>query len=81
MFADQHMRTTLDIDEDILLAAKDYARQRGTSIGRAISEIARKGLEPKARIRERNGVPLFSTKKEMPVITLDLVNRLRDEGP
>lgn len=38
------MRTTLDIDEDVLLAAKALARRRRQTAGAVISELARKGL-------------------------------------
>lgn len=38
------MRTTLDIDEDILAAAKDLARAEGRTMGQIISELARRGL-------------------------------------
>ena len=37
------MRTTLDIDDDVLQAAKDRARHQGTSAGRIISDLARAG--------------------------------------
>ncbi len=38
------MRTTLDIDETVLAAARSLARTEGTSIGAAVSELARRGL-------------------------------------
>lgn len=38
------MRTTLDIDEDVLAAAKELARAEGRTIGEVISDLARKGL-------------------------------------
>jgi len=38
------MRTTLDIDEDILAAAKELARQKGITAGKVLSNLARKGL-------------------------------------
>ncbi len=38
------MRTTLDLEEDVLLAAKDIARRRGVSIGKAVSDLARQAL-------------------------------------
>lgn len=38
------MRTTINLDDDVLLAAWDLARRDGTSIGAVISELARKGL-------------------------------------
>ena len=38
------MRTTLDIDDDILSAAKELARAEGKTAGQVISDLARKGL-------------------------------------
>jgi hypothetical protein len=38
------MRTTLDIDADILAAAKDLAKAEGLTMGQMISELARRGL-------------------------------------
>ena len=75
------MRTTLDIDEDVLLAAKKLAQQRGTSAGKVVSELARKGLQRPGTLRKRNGVPLFPARRGAAVVTLELVNRLRDESP
>lgn len=74
------MRTTLDIDEDVLEAAKEIAANRAVSAGRVLSELARKGLEPPRAARVRNGVPLMPRRaKGSPRPTLALVNRLRDE--
>ena len=38
------MRTTLDIDEEVLRADKELARQQGRSIGQVLSDLARQGL-------------------------------------
>jgi len=38
------MRTTLDIDDDILQAAKELARLERKTAGQVLSELARKGL-------------------------------------
>ncbi|MDR2853119.1 MAG: hypothetical protein LBV61_08745 [Burkholderiaceae bacterium] len=38
------MRTTLDIDEDILLAAREHASRERRSIGAVISRLARESL-------------------------------------
>lgn len=78
---DPAMRTTLDIDDDILLAAKKLAQQRGIPAGKALSELARNGLPREHAPRTRNGVPLFPTRPGAAVVTLELVNRLRDEAP
>lgn len=38
------MRTTLDIDDDLLAAAKELARRERKSTGRVVSELVRKAL-------------------------------------
>jgi hypothetical protein len=38
------VRTTLDIDDDVLQAAKDLARRERTTAGKMISRLARKAL-------------------------------------
>ena len=75
------MRTTLDIDNDVLTAAKELARQEGKSAGAVISELARKGLTGQESLKRapksRNGVPVLPRRKE--VITIEKVRRLLDE--
>lgn len=76
------MRTTLDIDDDVLQAAKEIAANRGSTMGKVISELVRKGLRPKPWVRVRNGVPLLGPRgPNDPILTMEFVNRLRDEGP
>jgi hypothetical protein len=77
---DANVRTTLDIDDDVLEAAKEIAANREVSAGRVLSELARRALEPSRAPRERNGVPLLPRRpKGSRRPTLELVNRLRDE--
>ena len=75
------MRTTLDLDEDVLLAAKEIARRRGVSIGKTLSDLARQALLVQDGATTRNGVPLFPLRPEARVVTLELVNQLHDEAP
>ena len=75
------MRTTLDIEEDVLLAAKEIARQRGTTVGRVLSELARQSLTRKSPVSKKNDLPLFPVRPDAGIITLELVNQLRDETP
>lgn len=80
MYDAVRMRTTLNIDDDILQVAKELAANRGTSAGRVLSDLARRALEPKEALRVRNGVPLMPHRpsgSQRP--TMELVNRLRDE--
>ena len=78
------MRTTITIDDDVLLAAKDLARRDGSSIGAVISELARKGLHgpPVDAAPESDGFCGFRLlpKRGKPV-TNELIDRLREDGP
>jgi hypothetical protein len=74
------MRTTLDIESDVLQAAKEIAEHRGLTAGQVVSELLRKALAPApTSARVRNGVPLLSRRAGAPVMTTKLVNELRDE--
>jgi hypothetical protein len=76
------MRTTLAIVDDILVAAKAIARQQGKSLGVVVSELARNALRrPVVAASERNGLPLLPVRDHGQVVTLELVNALRDEPP
>ena len=75
------MRTTLDLEEDVLLAAKEIARQRGVGLGKVLSDLARQTLTRQVAGATRNGLPLFPVHEEGGVVTQELVNRLRDETP
>jgi hypothetical protein len=73
------MRTTLELDDDLLSTARHLARQQGVTLGQVISELARQSLAATAPPKVRNGVPLFVPKAGAPRPDLKLVNRLRDE--
>ena len=74
------MRTTLAIDDDVLMAAKGLAARDKRSVGEVMSELARKGLVPDAVPQVyRNGILLLPVRPGAGVVTLEMVNRLRDE--
>lgn len=75
------MRTTLAIDDDVLVAAKAIARQQHKSIGEVVSELARRALHRPQTSSTRNGIPLLPAQNGDTVVTLDIVNALRDEAP
>ena len=82
MCDDVAVRTTLDIDDDVLQAAKELGAMRKTSAGKVLSELARLGLEREApEVPLRNGVPLMPRQAPgTPKMTLRRVNELRDEA-
>lgn len=74
------MRTTLDIDDEVLRAAKELAAQRGITAGKALSDLARQALRPlNPLVEERNGVPLLPARDDARPVTLTAVNELRDD--
>ena len=72
------MRTTLDLDDDILDAARELARARGTSIGSVISALARAGLQPTS-VEVVEGLPLIRARPGGQVITSEMVRRAVDD--
>jgi Arc/MetJ family transcription regulator len=74
------VRTTLDIDDDLLLTVNQIAQQQRTTAGSVVSSLLRQSLEPKSFILEyRDGVPLLPRRSNGAVVTAELVNRLRAE--
>lgn len=74
------MRTTLEIEDDVLLTVKEIAQQRGTTAGSVVSTLLRESLQPKSfKVEYRDGVPLLPRRPNGPVVTMEMVNRLRDE--
>lgn len=74
------MRTTLDIEDDVLAAAKEMARSQGRTIGEIVSVLLRKALRPSApSATVRNGVPLLARRPGVQLLTMERVNQLRDD--
>jgi hypothetical protein len=76
------MRTTLDIEDDVLQAAKELAQREGGTAGQVISTLARRGLaNPSTKQKKisatRGGVPLLASRGE--VVTLEHVQNLMDQ--
>ena len=78
------MRTTLDIDDDLIAAAKELARRERTTAGAVVSRLLRRsltGADPavpkKSAVRRVAGFEPFPARPG--VITTDAqVNALRD---
>ena len=74
------MRTTLALDDDILSAARAIAERERKTIGQVVSDLARKSLAERPRLKTRNGIPLLvRAPGSKVVITTELVNALRDD--
>jgi hypothetical protein len=73
------MRTTLTLDPDIMSAARQIAAAKSKSIGEVISDLARRGLEARAKVGTRQGFPVFQVSKGATPFTPDDVRRDEDE--
>ena len=77
------MRTTLDIADDVLQAAKERARREKKTAGEVISELARAALTTPAvapRVAEpRAHYGLRPFPRRGGVVTNELIDRLRED--
>lgn len=89
------MRTTLDIADDVLFAAKDFARRDGKTIGQVLSELARRAMQmpPAAETSTAEQATPASTAPDVRLtqmgirplpsrggaVTNDTVNQLREQ--
>jgi len=75
------MRTTLNLDDDVLRAVKEIARLRGSTAGEVLSRLAREALRRPAEPGPiRNGVPLLEPVDGAGIVTPQVVDELMDEG-
>ena len=74
------MRTTLELDDDLVTTARQLARQQGVTLGRVISKLVRQSLPASMPPKVRNGVQLFVPKARASKPDLRVVNDVRDEA-
>lgn len=83
------MRTTLDIDDDVLTAAQDIARAEGRTVGQVVSELVRSALRTQSYGQERcfaepgkpfdpDAWPTFPARGGLPVTT-ELIERIQED--
>ena len=75
------MKVTADLDRELAAQVKGLATAQKKTTGEVLVDLARMALRPKATLEERNGILTLAKIKGGKPITLDFVNRLRDEGP
>jgi hypothetical protein len=77
------MRTTLDIDDDVLSAVKEIARRRRCTAGEVLSDLARQGLRAPPSSSTSSPASFFGFRpfnsRGAPVSD-ETIDRLRDEA-
>ena len=75
------MRTTVNLDDDVLRAAKELAALSGRTLGQVLSDLARSALASDAADTDvRNGVPILPPSPDAGLVSPEDVARLLDEG-
>jgi hypothetical protein len=73
------MRTTLTLDEDVVQVLRSYAESRSLPLGKAVSELVRKGLASPTPTRSVNGIQVFDVPPDSPRITTRRVKEFESE--
>lgn len=70
----------MNIDEDLMRAARVLAESRRVSLGRVLSDLVRKGLSASAEFGDRDGFPVFGVSPNAKPIALEDIKRSEDEA-
>jgi hypothetical protein len=73
------MRTTLNLDDDVVEMVRRYSEARSVALGKAASELVRRGFTAPAPTRIVNGLVVFDLPPESPRITSERVKELLSE--
>jgi hypothetical protein len=73
------MRTTLNLDDDVFQVVKTYAENRALGMGKALSELVRRGLSAPPKTRVVNGLVVFDVPEGSERVTSEHVKRLEAE--
>ena len=78
---DAVMRTTVNLDDDVLETARAIARVERKGLGAVLSNLARQGLKPlQSRFEEGDGFPVFRVRPGAGAITDEMVRSALEEG-
>lgn len=73
-------RTTLNIDSDALLVAKDHAAKRGQSLGDAVSELIRRGGQRDLVFEHTGPFAVVKLPHDTPAVTAEHVKRALEDA-
>jgi hypothetical protein len=73
------MRTTWNVDDEVVEELKEYARERAIPAGKAVSFLLKQALHKPLGTRVENGFEVFDVPEDSPMVTLEHTLRLEDE--
>ena len=74
------MRTTLSLDDDVFPLVRTYARNRSLGLGKAVSELVRRGLSLPRATRTVDGLEVFDLPEDSPKISTKMVRALDNDS-
>lgn len=74
------VRTTLNLDDDVLAIAKAAADAEGVSLGTIVSRLARQGLAGGKPVADDDDLPSFSVPPGTPPLTLEQLRAAMDDA-
>jgi hypothetical protein len=74
------MRTTLNLDDDILELATRQAKLRSVSLSKTVSDLLRRGLNAPTPSQDKDGLVVFQLPADSPAVTTEEVRRIETEG-
>jgi len=73
------MRTTLSLDDDTYRLLKRYAESRSLALGKAVSELGRRGFMVRRPTRSVQGLQVFDLPPDSPRVTAKRIRQLEAE--
>ncbi|MGI8483229.1 MAG: CopG family transcriptional regulator [Thermomicrobiales bacterium] len=73
------MRTTLNIDEEVLVYVKHLAERSNRSVGDTLSDLAREAIHARTPAPDEDDEMVIPRRPNEPPVTLEFVNSLRDD--
>ena len=74
------MRTTVDLDDDVLRTAKALAAAEKRTLSQVVSDLVRKGLQPEPiKFTRLNGFPVFAARPGATPVTSEHVAELQEQ--
>jgi hypothetical protein len=75
------VRTTINLDDDVLRQAKEYADSRSVALGKAVSDLVRRGLNTPVETKIVNGLQVVVLPPGSPIVEESHIKRLLEDEP
>jgi hypothetical protein len=75
----EDMRTTLNLEDDVLREVKRYADSRSVPLGKAVSDLVRRGLSTPVQTRVVNGIQVVVLPSDAASVSSEKVKRLLED--